>query len=139
MNNENELTEVIAEEENLPAAAEAESPADEPKDTAALLEEDISSLGELFPELSDITSITELQNPTRYAALRDLGLSPKEAYLATSERKMPDNRAHLRPSVPAYAGRTHTQMTSREWNEARALFEDLSDSEIEKLYRKVTK
>lgn len=39
------------------------------------LSEDIEELRRDFPELRDIESVTELSNPIRYAALRDIGLS----------------------------------------------------------------
>lgn len=108
-------------------------------DASELLCEDVTLLRESFPELSSLTDISQLQNPTRYAALRDLGLTAEEAYLATSKREAKDNRAHLRAAVPAVSRPPYSSMTRREWQAARELFEDMSDSEIEKLYRKVTR
>ncbi len=107
--------------------------------TDEILEGDIEFLREEFPALSGISYITELPNPTRYAALRDLGLTPREAYLATAPEKKPDNRSHLVGGVPHAAKAPVSSMTRREWNIARALFEDMSDYEIEKLYKKVTR
>lgn len=104
-----------------------------------LLEEDLELLREDFSELQGISDISELPNPTRYAALRDLGLTPKEAYLATSPVKKTDTRSHLRAGVPHISKSPVSSMTRREWQIARALFEDMTDSDIEKLYRKVTK
>lgn len=119
---------------------EAENPDDEDfEDTSELLKEDIISLKEEFPELAELSDIAALPNPTRYAALRDLGLTPKEAYLATAPHKKEDNRSHLRGGVPRAAKIPVSSMTRREWQTARALFEDMSDAEIEKLYRKVTR
>lgn len=109
------------------------------EDTSVLLEEDISALKEEFPELSELSDIAALPNPTRYAALRDLGLTPREAYLATAPHKKEDNRSHLRGGVPRAAKNPVSSMTRREWQTVRAIFEDMSDAEIEKLYRKVTK
>ena len=101
--------------------------------------EDIASLREEFDELMDLTDITELDNPLRYAALRDLGLSPKEAYLATqSTRRKSDNRSHLYPA-PKISSQSIGVMPERELEAARELFSDISDAEIRKLYRKVTK
>lgn len=104
-----------------------------------VINSDLEELKREFPELSDTKDITEIHNPTRYAALRDLGLSPTEAYLATTPRVVRDNRSHLKGTPTATARRPVSAMTHREWQEARALFEDLSDSEIEKLYKRVTK
>ncbi len=111
----------------------------EEESVAVLLEEDISELKEEFSELQGINDISQLPNPTRYAALRDLGLTPREAYLATSPVKKTDTRSHLRTGVPHISRSPVSSMTRREWQIARALFEDMTDSDIEKLYRKVTK
>jgi hypothetical protein len=50
-----------------------------------------------------------------------------------------DNRSHLTASVPAAARSPQTGMSSRELNEMRRIFGDMSDAEIHKLYKKVTK
>lgn len=107
--------------------------------TDFILEEDLDLLKKDFSELQDISDISQLPNPTRYAALRDLGLTPKEAYLATSPIKKTDTRSHLKTGVPHISKSPVSSMTRREWQIARALFEDMNDSDIEKLYRKVTK
>lgn len=100
--------------------------------------EDIKSLKSEFPELSDITYITDLENPLRYAALRDLGLSPSEAYLATQgKRRIRDNRSHLVAS-PTIASASKSAISEREMEAARDIFPGISDAEIRKLYRKVT-
>lgn len=109
-------------------------------DYAELEKNDMAQLKALFPALRNKTSITELENPLRYAALRDLGLSPKEAYLATTEPiRREDNRSHLTSSVPHGAGGGSYAMSQRELDAARELFSGLSDREIRKLYNKVTK
>ena len=102
--------------------------------------EDLIALKEQFPEVGEITSITELDNPLRYAALRDLGLTPREAYLATQRRKdLYDNRNHLRGSVPRSAGGLGGSMSQSELSAARELFSGLSDRELQRLYKTVTK
>jgi hypothetical protein len=109
-------------------------------DYDALAEADMKELKSLFPELHSADSIASLPNPVRYAALRDLGLSPREAYLATSEpQRRYDNRSHLTSVVPHGAGGGASVMSARELDEARALFSGLSDREIRRLYKKVTK
>lgn len=109
-------------------------------DYAALAVSDMKELIALFPHLEGKTSVSELENPLRYAALRDLGLTPREAYLATaSHTPAHDNRSHLRSAVPRGAGAMGATMSARELEDARELFSGLSDSEIHKLYKRVTK
>ena len=102
--------------------------------------QDLEELRIAFPHLKDVKSITELSNPLRYAALRDLGLTPKEAYLATNEPiHRYDTRSHLRSSVPRGASTPSGVLPAHELEAARELFSDLSDREIQKLYKKVSK
>ena len=119
-----------------------DTPEDEKEaiDYRALAESDFAQLQELFPELRAKKSIAELSNPLRYAALRDLGLSPKEAYLATEEpHRRYDNRSHLKSAVPGSAGASEIYLSGGELEAARELFSGLSDREIQKLYKKVIK
>ncbi len=105
-----------------------------------IIKDDLIAIREQFPEAAGLTSITELDNPLRYAALRDMGLSPKEAYLATQRRTDAyDNRKHLRGSVPTSAGAARDAMSQAELSAARDLFSGLSDRELQRLYKKVTK
>ncbi len=107
-------------------------------EVSELLSDDLAILKGKFPELCALSDVSGLPNPIRYSALRDLGLTPEEAYLATSQRAQ-DNRSHLRGAVPAVSRSPKSSMTRREWSIARALFEDASDSEIERLYKRVTR
>lgn len=103
------------------------------------LSEDIEELRRDFPELRDIESVTELSNPIRYAALRDIGLSASEAYLLTSHKlSRSDTRSHLTSSVPKAAKSPETGLGKRELEELRELFGEISDADIYKLYKKVT-
>lgn len=105
----------------------------------ALIESDLEELRLAFPETRNITDITELENPLRYARLRDLGLSAKEAYLATSpKRHRIDTRAHLTSAVSRIASSPKGALTKRELDSVRDLFAGMSDSEIQNLYKKVT-
>ena len=110
--------------------------AEDVTDYAALAMRDLAELAEIFPEVRSKRSITELSNPLRYAALRDLGLTPKEAYLATEERRIADNRAHLTSKVPSSA-RAGAALSGRELDMARELFSSLTEREIQRLYKKV--
>ena len=108
-------------------------------DYAALAEEDLAALKNEFPELFSLKDISELENPLRYAALRDLGLSPTEAYLATTRKRRPDNRAHLSSCVPRASSFMGANISEGEMRAARELFPEMSDGEIRKLYRRVKK
>ena len=55
-----------------------------------------------------------------------------------SEAPRPETKAHLTSSVPRAAGVPAGVMTRHEMQEARAIFGDLDDKEIHRLYKKVT-
>ena len=112
------------------------------EDYAAIIEGDLEVLRRSIPGLEGIRDITELENPVRYGALRDLGLSPEEAYRASTPAKRaprPDNRAHLRSSVPKAARSPEGSISYRDLERAREIFSGVSDAEIQRLYRKVTR
>ena len=120
---------------------EAESIVNDTPDTidySELLAADMKEISEEF-SASEAMEITDLKNPIRYGALRDLGLSPKEAYLASGGRKeRADNRAHLSSSVPKKMATSFSEIPKSDFDAARELFSDMSDSEIRNLYKKVT-
>ena len=150
-----EITDAVSEGEALNSPEDTEPLSDddggaESSDTAfdadgaescsefeALAAVDLAELKSEFPELRRLSHIAELENGSRYAALRELGLTPREAYLATS-RGVPDGRAHLSPAMPKPAGVPERAMSSRLFREARELFSDMSDGEIRALYKRVT-
>ena len=134
-----ENNEILCDENTKDMGAEEELDALPDDASGDIIDSDLDELRQEFSELAEIKDITELNNPTRYAALRDLGLSPAEAYLATTPHRVHDNRSHLRGTPTSSAGRPASAMTQREWQQLRAIFEDMSDGEIEKLYRKVNK
>ncbi len=103
-----------------------------------LMDSDLKSLKSEFPEMNNAESILELDDPERYATLRDLGLTPAEAYLATQKRRVKrDTRSHLHSAVMKLASSPKGAMSENDLKGARELFTDLSDSEIRQLYRKV--
>lgn len=128
----------VPEDEDTSREYETDS---EDVDYGNLIEEDLRVLREKFPELRNIEDITELENATRYGALRDLGLTPEEAYRATATEKNSkrETRAHLKSSAPRHALSPNAAMSYRDMEIARSLFSDMSDSEIQRLYKKVTK
>ena len=108
-------------------------------DYAARVEEDLNEIRKQFPTLSALNDISELKNPLRFGALRDLGLTVKEAFLASGgARSSYDNRSHLTASVPKRAS-SGIEMSRKEYELAKDLFSTLSDSKIKKLYQRVTK
>ena len=107
-------------------------------DYDAIMQADVEELRESFPELSSLQDICELQNPLRYAELRDLGLTAREAYLATASRARRDNRGHLTSAVPRGAGAPRGGMSRDELTHMRELFPGLGDAELQGLYRKVS-
>jgi hypothetical protein len=131
-----EITEPTQEEESKSESIEIA--ANEEVDYAEIIKADTEALKARFPELSKISDVTELDNPLRYAALRDLGLTPEEAYLATRKRRAADNRSHLYPS-PSISKNDGGAIPESEMRSARELFSEMSDAEIRRLYRKVTK
>ena len=142
-NAKSEEPRVIAEDENTSDAEENSALHEEADiesvDYEALIASDIATLKSEFSELAGIKDITGLNNPLRYAALRDLGLSPAEAYMATAKRSTRDTRSHLvsarGKSMTADAG----MMSQYELATARELFPGRSDSELQRLYKRVTK
>ena len=142
-NSEEELIPPLIEDSALEAESTEEAEErDEPKiDYETLAKEDLETLKREFPALSAITSLLELEQPERYGELRDLGLSPREAYLATntlrSEKRSYDNRSHLHSTVPKSHGGRVDAMSISELREVRELFSGMSDSEIVRLYKKV--
>ena len=106
-----------------------------------MAEEDLRILQSRFAVCRQISHISQLQNPLRYAQLRDLGLSPEEAYLATNYARLSayqkDNRSHLHSAIPKGAG--GESMSAEALSQARDLFGNLSDGELLSLYRRATK
>ena len=128
-----------APEHGSPISEEGQGICEEEIDYEELMRSDIRELKDEFPELEGIESISALENPLRYAALRDMGLSPREAFLASSYRpKRTDNRAHLRKTVPGGARGRQSGMSRAELIYARELFSGMSDSDIYNLYKRVS-
>ena len=107
-------------------------------DYELLVREDTEALRREFPELRYLKDITDLDNPLRYAALRDLGLTPAEAYMATARRSARDNRSHLY-SAKTVSSSQKGVMSEAELSAAREIFVGVSDADIRKLYKRVTK
>ena len=136
-----EIIEEIEAEENSPEDIKTDNESAE-DDYEAIIEEDLEVLRKSIPDLAAISDISELENPVRYGALRDLGLTPEEAYRATTTRirvTKSDNRSHLRSSAPKPASSPVSSMSYRDMEAARQIFSGISDAEIQRLYKKVTR
>ena len=140
LQNESETIDTSADDPQVEAESSDSSEVDgeERIDYAQIVKEDLMILRDEFTELSEIEDICELNDPLRYAALRDLGLSPQEAYLATSKRQKKDNRSHLFATQNISVSRNGA-MSDSELAAAREIFPGVSDREIRKLYKRVTK
>ncbi len=131
---------------DAPVSESTVSPEEEPPaedasiDYEALAAEDLAEIHRLVPSLSHITHLGELPGATRYAELRDRGLGVEEAFWAAchasvAPRPAPyDNRSHLHSAVPRGASGNPAMMTAAEMHAAKELFDDLTESEIQKLY-----
>ena len=129
-------SEISEEALSLPAADELAK--EEHTDYGELLKSDMQELSEEFSR-KETLRITDLKDPLRYGALRDLGLTPREAYLASGGKKEKlDNRTHLSSSVPRKMSVPFSEIPRSELDAARELFDGMSDTEIRNLYRKVT-
>ena len=140
-NSENVYETLQNEQENINTGISAEERDESASsvDYAAVIKADIEELSAEFSELRELRDITELENPLRYAALRDLGLTAAEAYLATTKnRHKRDNRSHLF-SMPMVSSSPSVSMPDRDLEAAREIFTDISDAQIRKLYKKVTR
>lgn len=142
-----DIAELAAEpEENTPAVADiytepAEAQIDEASESVEYPEDEYSlekDMDELTREYKALVTTRKNTSPERYSELRALGLSPKEAFLATSERRtLRDTREHLGGGMPRAAKSPSTGMSRRELMLARALFDGMSDDQIRALYNKI--
>lgn len=141
----NEMPEETAPvEETVSPAPDSES-ADENAaplpDYEALAGADMRTLRAEFPEILDISDLSMLDDPARYGELREMGLSPKEAYLATRKPHASgrDNRSHLKSALPRAVVGGGEGIAPEDLSDYREIFDGMTDHEIRKLYKKVTR
>lgn len=134
-----------------PSGTEGEkSGAATPTDYAELAKSDLEAIRRSFPGIG-VTDLRKIDNPGRYGTLREMGLSPEEAFRATnherirshiaaSARAKADGKAHIRGDMPARQGSAEGfSLTSTQMREYRDLFPDKSEKEITELVRSVSK
>lgn len=137
-----------SEDENAEQGSEQQGAA---VDYASMATADIAELGRLYPSLG-ITDLRQIDDPGRYGALREMGLSVKEAFLATNADRVhahssgttvhrADGKAHIRGDMPAKGASAADGFTlsASQMRDARELFPGMSDKEIIALYKSVSK
>ena len=119
-------------------------------DYAAMAESDLAEINKAFPSVQ-IKSLLEIKDTRRYGELRDMGLSAKEAFLATSADMITANaervgankatgKAHLQSVARKAGAKASSQMTNAERSFCREFFpEGTSDEDIERLFAKTKK
>ena len=116
---------------------------DTTEESASVAESEYTLEGDISALLKELPSLRETLgggiNAARYGELRRMGLSAREAYLAASSRVGSDSRSHMVTGVPLGAHAPTAGMSSSEMELARGLFSGMSESEIKRLYAKVTK
>lgn len=115
---------------------------------------DLAELHAAYPETRQYKHVRELPDEVKakFGAFRNKGLSAKEAYaaanpdgirttVATAVKKQAqhDSKAHLKSSVPKGSKDTGVKMTHSELAQYREYFPELSDKEINDLYKKANK
>ncbi len=117
---------------------------------AQLKAADLSELKKAFPHLADVTDLETISNFRDFAAFRDKGLTPKQAYVAANPdeaatraesynkaKARNDSKAHLRSAVPVAAKDNSIRMSKQELEFWRDLFNGTkTDKEIAVLYAK---
>ena len=127
-------------EEAVPEAPPADSDSEPEVDYARMAEEDLAEIKRLDPSYAPAAHLGELPFARRFAELRDLGLSVKEALAAASPRfQSYDGRAHLRAVAPRGARAPEGVLDRDRMKEAKLLFSGLSEGEINALYRRVSR
>ena len=109
---------------------------------------DLEELQRFYPETKKLTAITQVQNFAEFGRLRDMGLSPKQAYAAANadgvrdsvaaavkQQSLNETKQHLQSAVPKKAKGDSITMTKSELAQWRDLFPDKSDKEIIALYK----
>lgn len=115
------------------------APVPEEVDYEALAARDLEELQMLSPDFRHVEHLSELPFARRFAELRELGLTVKEALYATLP-SLPhaSTKAHLTSSVPRAKGRSEGALSTEEMRAAKDLFYGLSEKEINSLYRRVS-
>lgn len=126
-------------EEDITGVTSSNDDSEDDYITSSTEDDYISDLAELknqFPSLRGIESIAELRHPDEYLRFRSLGLTPREALLATGEHPTDTQRSH-RVTSPIAVRTRGERIPDYYLKMAREIFGNLSDREIQALYKKV--
>ena len=115
-------------------------------DFEKMASEDLAEIKRLFPSFSDISHLRELDRASRFGEMREAGFSVEEALMATNYERIFETvikrarqingKSHLMSVAPAASGNDTGGMTVEEMREAKEIFGDLSDREIQALYKR---
>lgn len=122
---------------------------DAPDANALKAAADVADINKAFPGLG-IKTLAGLKNLKRYGELRDMGISPVEAFCATNAEMLQKSaeqigagkatgKAHLQSVAKKTGARAASQMTNAERRAAREMFDEMSDADLEKLYARATR
>lgn len=116
-----------------------------------MIEKDIAAIRQAYPEMHDLSSVKEFDDPKRFGELRDRGLSASEAFLVTNRAGLEAARKKQKKAAEAaaakQAGKAHltgdggrsAQTSDEVPPEVRktmlGIYPDLSDKEMKRLYR----
>ena len=113
---------------------------------------DLAEVHAAYPSTRGYTSVKQLPNFSEFARLRDLGVSPKQAYIAANpdavtaaaaesarQRSMNDGKGHLKPAVRKSSKDNSLVLSKTDMAMYRDAFPDLSDKEILALYKQANK
>lgn len=132
------------------AAAERLKQAEEllkEKDLEQLMAEDLAIIKSKYKVAEQFASVRNFPGVVEFARMRDAGVSPEKAFAAShldliiSEARQPvaDSKSHLRSSVPKGAKDTGVSIPSDELDLYHEMYPDLTDKQLENLYKRVTK
>ena len=113
---------------------------------------DLAEVHAAYPSTRGYTSVKQLPNFSEFARLRDLGVSPKQAYIAANpdavtaaaaeaarQRSMNDGKWHLKPAVRKSSKDNSLVLSKKDMAMYRNTFPELSDKEILALYKQANK
>lgn len=113
---------------------------------------DLAAIQAVYPEAKQYDDVERFPNFKRFGELRDKGLTPIEAYVATHPEKVGESAAaaakqrslngtkqHLRSAVPRRSSDNSIKMSRSTLEYWRGIFPEKSDKEIAALYKQTAK
>lgn len=113
---------------------------------------DLAAVHAAYPDTRGYDDVDKLPNAAEFKRLRDLGLSPKQAYIAanpdgvresvaaaTKQQSLNDTKNHMKPAVSKGAKDNSIRLSKSEMAMYRDMFPEKSDKEILALYREATR